>query len=428
MSDVKIQNVGGMPDILPEQMAIWQYLEHHIRQLMEAYGYTEIRTPILEHTELFKRSIGEATDIVEKEMYTFMDRDKRSLTLRPEGTASCVRAGIQHGLFYHQTQRLWYYGNMFRHEKAQKDRYRQFTQLGVEAFGFSGAEIDAEVILMSNRLWKMLGIENELVLHLNTLGSKETRKMYREKLVDYFSVHYDQLDEDSRRRLQLNPLRILDTKNPDLQELVENAPKLKDFLDDYSKQHFEKLCKILDMAGLNYTLDDRLVRGLDYYTHTVFEWMATEMGAQSALGGGGRYDLLVEQLGGHATKAMGFALGIERIVGLLEQRQPASILKDNVDAYFVTVGEVAQTQGLILAEMLHDEFPLLRLRVNCQPNDFKKQFKQADKSGAKLALILAEDELAAHKISIKYLREDKPQEIVDLSKLVPYLRKVLVKN
>ena len=415
----KIQAIRGMNDILPEQSAIWQYVEQQLSEIATSYGYQEIRCPILENTQLFKRSVGDVTDIVEKEMYTFSDRNGDNLTLRPEGTAGCVRAGIEHGLLYNQQQRVWYLGPFFRHERPQKGRYRQFYQFGVEAFGMAGPETDAELILMTARMWKKLGIFKHLTLQLNSLGSEETRKVYREKLVEYFSAHLDELDEDSQRRLKANPLRILDSKNPAMQSLLLNAPKILDVLDEESARHFEQLCAILDEAGIKSVVNPRLVRGLDYYTHTVFEWcMEGEQGAQNTVCAGGRFDNLVEQMGGKPTPACGFALGLERLISLLTQYKLLPQVLQNPDIYLVMVGEDTEKAGMLLAEQLRNALPGLRLVINGGGGSFKSQFKKADKSGATLALVLGNEELLAQKIAVKYLREDKPQETIPISDLV----------
>ena len=417
-----IQAVRGMNDILPEQTPYWQYVESTFRQLMQSYGYQEIRMPIVESTALFKRSIGEVTDIVEKEMYTFDDRNGDSLTLRPEGTACCVRAAMQHGLLHNQIQRLWYTGPMFRHERPQKGRYRQFHQFGVETFGLAGPDIDAELILMSNRLWQKLGMSDDVTLELNSLGSSAARQEYREVLVKYFEEHASKLDEDSQRRLQTNPLRILDSKNPEMQKLNENAPKLIDHLDEESKQDFETLCKTLDDAGVNYKINPRLVRGLDYYSKTVFEWVTDKLGAQGTVCAGGRFDGLVEQLGGKATPAIGFALGLERLIELLEI--PEDVQRDNnLTAYLVLVGDKALSKGMPLSELWRDEVSGLKLQVNCGGGSIKSQMKKADKSGANIAFILGEDELEKNVITVKYLREKKEQEIIKLDEVTTYLKK-----
>ncbi len=416
-----IQAIRGMNDILPEQTPYWQYVENTFRQLMQSYGYQEIRMPIVESTGLFKRSIGEVTDIVEKEMYTFEDRNGDSLTLRPEGTASCVRATMQHGLLHNQIQRLWYSGPMFRHERPQKGRYRQFHQFGVEAFGLVGPDIDAELILMSNRLWQKLGMSDDVTLELNSLGSSAARQEYREVLVKYFEAHQSELDEDSQRRLHTNPLRILDSKNPEMQKLNENAPKLIDHLDAESKQDFAVLCKTLDDAGVSYKINPRLVRGLDYYSKTVFEWVTDKLGAQGTVCAGGRFDGLVEQLGGKATPAIGFALGLERLIELLDI--PEDVQRDNnLDAYLVLVGDEALLKGMPLSEKWRNEISGLKLQVNCGGGSIKSQMKKADKSGANIAFILGDDELEKNVITVKFLREKKEQAVIGLDEVTYYLK------
>ena len=416
-----IQAIRGMNDILPDQSQYWQYVESVFRQLMQSYGYQEIRMPIVENTALFKRSIGEVTDIVEKEMYTFEDRNGDSLTLRPEGTACCVRAAMQHGLLHNQIQRLWYTGPMFRHERPQKGRYRQFHQFGVETFGLAGPDIDAELILMSNRLWQRLGMSENVVLELNSLGSTEARKQYRDVLVDYFESHQSELDEDSQRRLQTNPLRILDSKNPEMQELNENAPKLIDHLDEESKKEFDVLCKMLEESGVQYKINPRLVRGLDYYSKTVFEWVTDKLGAQGTVCAGGRFDGLVEQLGGKATPAIGFALGIERLIELLEI--PAALYEENrLDAYLVLIGDKAVAAGMPLAEKWRNEFPGLKLQVNCGGGSIKSQMKKADKSGAYIGLILGEDELENNGLTVKFLRDKKEQKSIGFDEIINLLK------
>ena len=416
-----LQAFRGMNDILPEQTPYWQYVENTFRQLMQSYGYQEIRMPIVENTTLFKRSIGEVTDIVEKEMYTFEDRNGDSLTLRPEGTACCVRAAMQHGLLHNQVQRLWYTGPMFRHERPQKGRYRQFHQFGVETFGLAGPDIDAELILMSHRLWQQLGMSDDVTLELNSLGSSATRQEYREVLVKYFESHQSELDEDSQRRLKTNPLRILDSKNPEMQKLNENAPKLIDHLDDESKKDFESLCNTLSDAGVKYKINPRLVRGLDYYSKTVFEWVTDKLGAQGTVCAGGRFDGLVEQLGGKPTPAIGFALGLERLIELLEI--PESVQRDNsLNAYLVLVGDNASAKGMVLSDKWRNEVSGLKLQVNCGAGSMKSQMKKADKSGANIAFILGDDELEKNVITIKYLREKKEQEVIELAEVVDYLK------
>jgi histidyl-tRNA synthetase len=423
MSKKTIQAIRGMNDILPTQTPIWQQIEFTLRKVLETYGYQEIRMPILEATELFSRSIGEVTDIVEKEMFSFVDRNGDNLTLRPEGTASCVRAGIENGLFYNQIQRLWYIGPMFRHERPQKGRYRQFNQLGVEAYGLAGADIDAEIILMTARFWQKLGIEN-LELQINSLGSAEARAIYRQKLVNYFSDNIDQLDEDSKRRLNTNPLRILDSKNSEMQSLIQSAPQLLDHLDTESHTHFNELKNILDQVGIKYRVNPQLVRGLDYYNRTVFEWVTQELGAQGTVCAGGRYDTLVEQIGGHPTPAIGFAMGLERLILLLESKLQLNDINPHI--YMIMVGkETVQQQGFVLAESLRTSLPELRLITNCGGGSFKAQFKRADKSGAKFALILGEDELNKQQVAIKNLREQQTQHLLAISELADYLKQLI---
>ncbi|MFN2308436.1 MAG: histidine--tRNA ligase [Gammaproteobacteria bacterium] len=418
-SSKSVQAIRGMNDILPEQTGIWQRVEATVRDLLGSYGYSEIRMPVLEKTELFKRSIGEVTDIVEKEMYSFDDRNGDSLTLRPEGTAGCVRACIEHGLLHNQTPRLWYLGPMFRHERPQKGRYRQFHQIGVEAFGMPGPDIDAELILLTARLWRSLGLSG-VRLEINSLGSPAARAAYRDILVEYLSAHPAQLDADSQRRLQSNPLRILDSKNPDMQALIEAAPRLADHLDAASQAHFNGLRAMLDAAGVAYRVNPRLVRGLDYYSQTVFEWVTDRLGAQGTVCAGGRYDGLVEYLGGRPAPAVGFALGLERLIALLIDlgAPPAG---EPAQVYLVLVGEAAQAQGPVLGERLRDAVPGLRLQVNCGGGGFKSQFKRADRSGASWALILGDDEVARGQIGIKPLRGDAPQLSLSLEQAIGFL-------
>ena len=412
-----------MHDLLPEQSPRWQFLEGTVRDLLARYGYQEIRMPIVESTDLFKRSIGEVTDIVEKEMYSFEDRNGDSLTLRPEGTAGCVRAALEHGLLHNQTQRLWYQGPMFRHERPQKGRYRQFHQIGVETFGMTGPDIDAELILLTARLWKELGIPG-LELQINSLGSSEERASYRDRLVAYFEGYKDRLDEDSQRRLYSNPLRILDTKNPAMADLVSGAPALEEHLGEESRGHFAAICAILDENGVPYTRNPRLVRGLDYYSRTVFEWVTDLLGAQGTVCAGGRYDGLVSQLGGRETPAIGFAMGVERLVAILEELDQVE-LPQRMDAYLILVGEQASVAGLALAERLRDQLPALRLMTHCGGGGFKAQFKRADRSGASVALILGDDELAAGNIGVKHLRQDVEQRSVPLGGVADVLRDLL---
>ncbi len=426
MAKNKLQAVRGMNDILPDQTPYWRLLEDTTRRIFEAYSFEEIRMPIVESTDLFKRTIGEVTDIVEKEMYTFEDRNGDSLTLRPEGTAGCVRAGIENGLLHNQIQRLWYRGPMFRHERPQKGRYRQFHQIGVECFGLEGPDVDAEMIMMTARLWRELGIDG-LELQINTLGSAEARAAYRDTLVEYMSAHQDKLDEDSQRRLHTNPLRILDSKNPAMQEINENAPKLIDSLDEESKQHFATLCQLLDAAGIPYVVNPRLVRGLDYYNKTVFEWVTDKLGAQGTVCAGGRFDGLVGQLGGRDTPALGFAMGIERLVSLLtETTETKADYLPHI--YIAMFGEGSTQQGLMLAEQLRDAVPSLRVRSNCGGGGFKAQFKKADKSGAQFALILGEDEIANGVVGVKNLREEQDQQTIARDELASFLKTALQLN
>lgn len=410
-----LQAIRGMNDILPQESRAWQFVEDSVRSVLESYGYREIRMPIVEKTELFKRSIGEVTDIVEKEMYTFVDRNGDSLTLRPEGTAGCVRACIQHGLLHNQVQRLWYTGPMFRHERPQKGRYRQFHQVGVEVFGLEGPDIDAELLMLTARLWQRLGLQ-QVTLQLNSLGTTAARAAFRDALVEYLRVHHTRLDEDSRRRLDSNPLRILDSKNPEVQALLADAPVLSDYIDAQSREHFERLCSLLDAAGIGYEINPRLVRGLDYYGRTVFEWVTDQLGAQGTVCAGGRYDALVEYLGGSATPAVGFALGLERIIALLEQQQ-AAIPDNDPHLYIVTVGEQAQRHGLLLSEQLREALPALRVMTHCGGGSFKSQFKKADRSGARFALVLGDDEVAKRQAGLKALREELEQQTVGFEAL-----------
>jgi histidyl-tRNA synthetase len=417
----KIQAIRGMNDILPDETPSWRAVEDTLYKVLASYGYREIRLPLVEATELFRRSIGEITDIVEKEMYTFTDRNGDSLTLRPEGTAGCVRAVLQHALLGQGVQRLWYYGPMFRHERPQKGRYRQFNQIGVEVFGPKGPDVDAELILMTARFWRELGLA-DLCLQINSLGSPAARTIYREHLVAFFMAHQDCLDEDSRHRLHNNPLRILDSKNPALQTLIGQAPQLLDYLDTESQEHFEKLQSVLKEAGITYEVNPRLVRGLDYYTRTVFEWVTEQLGAQGTVCAGGRYDGLVEQLGGQQpTPAVGFALGLDRLVVLLRAQERLEEATA-ADCYLVAVGAPAEYQALLLAEHWRAAIPTLRLQVNYGGGSFRNQLKRADRSGARWALILGEDELAQEKIGIKHLREARPQKLVAWASLPDYIQ------
>ncbi|WBA08130.1 histidine--tRNA ligase [Salinivibrio kushneri] len=405
-----IQAIRGMNDCLPSQSPLWQKLESTIKKVVSAYGYSEVRMPIVEATHLFSRAIGEVTDVVEKEMYTFDDRNGDSLTLRPEGTAGCVRAGIENGLLYNQEHRLWYTGPMFRHERPQKGRYRQFHQFGVEVFGLNGPDVDAELIMMTARMWRELGIAEHVRLELNSIGSPQARANYRQALVDFLMQHESVLDEDSKRRMQTNPLRVLDTKNADIQAILVDAPQLGDYLDDESKQHFALLCELLDAAGIEYQVNHRLVRGLDYYNRTVFEWITDSLGAQGTVCGGGRYDGLVEQLGGKATPAVGFAMGLERLVLMLENLNQDDV-RPAVDVYMVTAGEGAMVAGMKLAERLREQVPGLRVMSHFGGGNFKKQFKRADKVGASVALVLGEDEVANGTVALKDLKGGEQQTL-----------------
>lgn len=420
-----IQAIRGMNDCLPEISGTWQKVESVLRQVVASYGYQEIRTPIVESTDLFKRSIGEVTDIVEKEMYTFEDRNGDSLTLRPEGTASCVRAGNEHGLLYNQQQRLWYMGPMFRHERPQKGRYRQFHQFGVETYGMDGPDIDLEVILLSARFWKSFGIEQHVKLQINTLGSNEARAAYRDTLVAFLKERADQLDEDSLRRLETNPLRVLDSKNPDVQAAIADAPALIDHLDDESKAHFDTLCARLTQAGIEFEINPRLVRGLDYYNRTVFEWVTDSLGAQGTVCAGGRYDGLVEQLGGKATPAVGFAMGIERLVLLLttltEEGQDTSF----TDVYVTAMGDDAQPYAIEVSEALRNALPNIRIMMHCGGGNFKKQLKRADKTGARLALLLGSDEMQSREVGVKPLRDGQEQVTVSFDTLADKVAEML---
>ncbi|MGE6243299.1 histidine--tRNA ligase [Ectopseudomonas guguanensis] len=418
-----LQAIRGMNDILPEQTPAWRYLESTLVSLLDGYGYKEIRLPIVEYTELFARGIGEGTDVVDKEMYTFLDRNEESLTLRPEGTAGCVRAVLEHGLAGGgQVQKLWYAGPMFRYEKPQKGRYRQFHQVGVEAFNLPGPDVDAELIVLTWRLWKQLGLADAVTLQLNSLGSSEARAAYRDALVAYLRERFDQLDEDSQRRLTTNPLRILDSKNEATQAVLVGAPTLGDYLDEESRLHFEGVKARLDAAGIRYQINHKLVRGLDYYNRTVFEWVTDKLGAQGTVCAGGRYDGLVAQLGGKATPGVGFAMGVERLVLLLETLDllPAE-LNRAADVYVCAFGEAAELAALTLVERLRDELPGLRLLLNSGGGSFKSQFKKADKSGARYALILGDDELAGRVVGCKPLRDDSEQQSVAWDALAEHL-------
>jgi len=418
----KIASIRGMNDWYGEESQVLDYIVKTAEGVLSQYSYQSIRLPIVEKTELFKRSIGEVTDIVEKEMYTFEDRNGDSLTLRPEGTAGCVRAVIQNGLTHNQIQKLYYTGPMFRYERPQKGRYRQFTQFGVEVFGLADADIDAELIILSAKLWEKLGLDN-LELQINSLGSHQARQDYKVKLVSYLTEHKSSLDEDSLRRLESNPLRILDTKNPDLKEVVEGAPKLIDHLDKESLAHFNLLKSYLEDAGVEYKVNTNLVRGLDYYNKTVFEWVSTELGAQGTVCAGGRYDGLVEQIGGKPVPASGFAMGLERLMSLLIDKE---LVPENpvADVFVVAVGEESLRPAMIIAEQIREQFPDLKVQMNCGGGSFKSQFKKADKSGAAIALVLAEEEVNKQQVAIKFLREEKPQETTNWSEIDAKVAKI----
>lgn len=411
-----------MNDCLPTQSPLWQKVEGVVKNVISAYGYSEVRMPIVEMTHLFSRAIGEVTDVVEKEMYTFEDRNGDSLTLRPEGTAGCVRSGIENGLLYNQEQRLWYIGPMFRHERPQKGRYRQFHQCGVEVFGLDGPDVDAELIMMTARLWRELGIAQHVRLELNSIGSLEARANYRTALIDYLEQYQNVLDEDCKRRMYTNPLRVLDSKNPDVQAILGDAPQLSDYLDAESKQHFAGLCELLDAAGIEYTVNQRLVRGLDYYNRTVFEWITESLGSQGTVCGGGRYDGLVEQLGGKPTPAVGFAMGLERLVLMMETLGNTDVRR-SVDVYMVTAGEGTMMAGMKLAEQLREQVPGLRVMTHFGGGNFKKQFKRADKVGAAIALVLGEDEVAAQTVVVKDLAGGEQNTVAqaEVAKLLAHL-------
>jgi len=414
-----------MNDILPDVSGTWRYLETVVRDIVQSYGYAEIRLPLLEQTELFRRSIGEVTDIVEKEMYTFPDRNGESLTLRPEATASVVRAGITNGLLHNQRQKLWTMGPMFRYEKPQKGRYRQFYQFDVEALGYEGPDVDAELIIMCARMWRALGI-SRLTLEINSLGTAESRAGYRDTLVEYFSGVKSELDEDSIRRLGQNPLRILDSKNPDMQEIVAAAPVMLDSLDEESSEHFQSLKGLLDVAGVSYTVNPRLVRGLDYYSRTVFEWVTDALGAQGAVCSGGRYDGLVEKLGGRPTPAVGWAMGLERLVALFEASGGEAPATD-ADVYVVAVGDNSSVQAFAIAEDLRDKVAGIKVEMNLDGGSFKSQLKRADKSNAEFAVILGEQEIAEKRAGLKPLRSTEDQSSIAFDELPAMLAALLTK-
>ena len=417
--NAKFQSIKGFYDILPEFTPLWQKLEDTARQVLSQYGYRNIRMPIVEPTDLFIRSVGEHTDIVEKEMYSWQDAlNGDRLTLRPEGTAGCVRAVVEHSLTYNGPQRLWYTGPMFRHENVQKGRQRQFHQIGVEAFGFDTPEVDAEQIILLARLWRALGIK-DVELQLNTIGDAEERAEFRKSLIAYFEQHMNLLDEDAKRRLHSNPLRILDSKNPAMQAMIEAAPKLMNYLGDETRAHFDGLCKLLDIAGIEYQINARLVRGLDYYNRTVFEWVTTKLGSQGTIAGGGRYDSLVQRLGGELTPACGFGIGLERVFLLMQEYGVVAEFKP--DAYMVNVGEDAELAAVKIAEKLRDEG--LSIIVHAGGGSFKSQMKKADRSGARFALILGDDELRSNVIAVKPMLGDGNQENATLSETIQILKR-----
>jgi histidyl-tRNA synthetase len=424
----QIRAIRGMNDLSPEQSPLWQYIESQVANLLASYGYKEIRFPIVEYTELFKRSIGEVTDIVEKEMYTFNDRNDESLTLRPEGTASCVRAASQLSLLKNQQQRLWYSGPMFRYERPQKGRLRQFHQIGVECFGMAGPDIDAELLLLTARLWKLLGVQDVVSLELNSIGSLVDRANYKQALVGFLSPLKDQLDEDSRRRLGTNPLRILDSKNTDTQALLIDAPSMADYLGAEASAHFNQLKMTLDEVGITYTVNPKLVRGLDYYNYTVFEWVTDRLGAQGTVCAGGRYDGLVDQLGGGDTPGVGFAMGMERLCLLLQEVSTIEAeLEVTPDVYTVAVGEGVYNKALAITEAVRDEFPAISIKAHVGGGSFKSQMKKADKSGAQYALLMGEDEVTANKVTVKPLRSGGDQVQLDISELALWLQSKLSK-
>lgn len=417
-----IQAIRGMNDCAPTESPLWQWVEGQVKQVLASYGYSEVRMPIVESTPLFARAIGEVTDVVSKEMYTFWDNDEQ-LTLRPEGTAGCVRAAIEHGWIYNNEQRLWYMGPMFRHERPQKGRYRQFHQAGVEVFGIANPEIDAELIILTARLWKALGIDQHVSLQLNSIGSLEARANYRSALVAFLENHQDLMSDEEKDRLVKNPLRILDTKNQALQEVLNDAPKLLDYLDEESRTHFATLCQLLDDMGIAYEVNPKLVRGLDYYNKTVFEWVTSALGAQGTVCGGGRYDGLVEQLGGHAAPGVGFAMGLERLVLLVQEVNAAVPVANTVDVYLVYSGEGATLNAFQLAETIRSALPQVRVMTHCSGGKFQKQFKRADKVDAKLALVIGESEVAEKTVVVKDLRSSAEQVTISQADIIETLTK-----
>lgn len=417
----RIQAVRGMNDVLPDQTPIWRYVEDTMIECLKRYAYKEMRFPLVESTQLFKRTIGEITDIVEKEMYTFDDLNGDSITLRPEGTAGCLRACLEHGLLYNQVQKLWYMGPMFRHERPQKGRYRQFNQLGAEVFGIPGTAAELELLLLSHSFWQKLGFADHVSLQINSLGDLQERHKHKQLLIEYMRDHFDALDADSKNRLDKNPLRILDSKNPQMQDLIAKAPKLLDVLGETSKSLFASLCNGLDMLKIPYTINPVLVRGLDYYGHTVFEWVTDKLGSQATICAGGRYDILVEHLGGTPTPAVGFALGIERIILLMETLKLDEIPASTSSLFIIASNEEAMLKGLVMAESIRAAHPQMEVVMNTSGGSLKSQFKKADKSGARLALILGEDEIKNNQVSIKHLREQSEQITVASNQINQYL-------
>ncbi len=420
---MKIQAIRGMQDLLPRQQAVFSHITATVSDVMAAYGYQKIGLPVLESTALFKRAVGEATDIVEKEMYTFDDRNGESLTLRPEGTAGCVRMAEQHGLTYNQVQRFWYAGPMFRHERPQKGRYRQFEQIGAECFGMPGPDIDAELLFMTARIWQALGLQEHIQLELNTLGNSAARSAFRAALVDYLMTLKDELDEDSRRRLNTNPLRILDSKVEKTQALLVGGPIFQDYIDPESMAHFNQLRRLLDARQVNYRVNPAIVRGLDYYNKTVFEWVTDTLGAQNTVCAGGRYDGLVEQLGGKSTPGIGFAMGLDRLALMLDQHYEP---RATADVYVASSGDAARHRAMLLAESVRDRFPDLRVMVHCTEGKFKAQLKRADASNATIALVIGEDEVEREEVGFKHLRNDSPQINVATSDIFEHLRRVFL--
>ncbi len=417
-----IKAIRGMNDCSPTESPLWQWIEDKVRNVLASYGYSEVRMPIVESTPLFARAIGEVTDVVSKEMYTFWDNDEQ-LTLRPEGTAGCVRAAIENGWIYNNEQRLWYMGPMFRHERPQKGRYRQFHQAGVEIFGIANPEIDAELIILTARLWKELGIDQHVSLQLNSIGSLEARANYRTALVAFLQNHQALMNDEEKDRLVKNPLRILDSKNAALQEALNDAPKLLDYLDDESREHFARLCALLDNMGVKYEINPKLVRGLDYYNKTVFEWVTSALGAQGTVCGGGRYDGLVEQLGGHATQGVGFAMGLERLVLLVQEVNKNITVPSAVDIYVVFSGEGTTLAAFRVAEKIRTELPHLRVMTHCSGGKFQKQFKRADKVGARFALVIGESEVQADQVVVKDLSGAAEQQTISAVELIDYLKR-----